>query len=64
MKALVIHVSDVALPPSSRPMAGVETAPPEKDSGRTIAARQTEARMSGLPRTLAWRLVFVMECTE
>ena len=41
MKALVIQVSDAALPPSARPMAGVAIAPPEKLSGSVSAARHT-----------------------
>src|ERR1700752_3831249 len=49
MKALVIQFRATALPPRSRPMAGVATAPPEKLSGRTRAARHTATRIGILP---------------
>ncbi len=51
MKALVIQVSEVALPPRSRPIAGVATAPPEKLSGKIRAARQT-AKTTATPLAL------------
>ena len=41
MKALVIQAIAAGLPPRSRPIAGVATAPPEKASGRASAAMQT-----------------------
>src|ERR1700761_3396190 len=48
MKALVTHVSITGLPPRSRPIAGVATAPPENASGNTSAERHTAARISSL----------------
>lgn len=54
MKALVIQVRAIGEPPRSRLMAGVATAPPEKLSGRTMAAIQIAARMRRLPGSVAW----------
>ncbi|MNC84201.1 hypothetical protein D3C75_1386120 [compost metagenome] len=55
MNALVIQVSATGLPPKSRPIAGVATAPPVKLSGSTNAERQTAARISSLSLALeAW----------
>src|SRR6201991_1761238 len=49
MKAFVIHVRPVGLPPSSRPIAGGAAALPVKLNGRTNAERQMAARISRLP---------------
>jgi hypothetical protein len=49
MNALVIQFNSTAVPPRSRPIAGVATAPPEKLIGRITAARQTAARIEFLP---------------
>ena len=46
MKPLTTQLSAVALPPSVRPMAGVATAAPVKDSGRISPAMQTAASTS------------------
>ena len=55
MKALVIQVSDAALPPSARPMAGVAIAPPEKLSGSVSAARHYPEAVMGLRGRMADR---------
>jgi hypothetical protein len=51
MNALVIQVSAAALPPRSRPIAGVAMAPPEKLKGSVRAARQT-ANSTQMPSLL------------